>query len=185
MPARQRATRGACDRRLHIRRDQLEAGVLNALHNRMLDPEISAEFCNACAAETNRLRMESPASMDAARSETERTDRTAQKLMDLYRNGALWVEDRECGDKLRACKTELTWFLATADEPCSFCIPQWPDDTGFWSSRSTKRSRQFRGEACGDGRRPAARWMTRSKSTPGASSLKSWYVTAQTKNPAG
>lgn len=103
---------------MNIRRDELESRVLSALRNRMLDPKIFAEFCDAYTQESNRLRMESRTNIGAAQGELERIDREVQKLMDLYLKDALSVEDvKGHGDKLRARKAELTAFLETADEP--------------------------------------------------------------------
>ncbi len=110
--------KGTCENRVNIRRDELESRVLNALRNRMLDPKVFAEFCDAYTQETNRLRMESRANIDAAQAKIDRIDREVQKLMDLYLKDALSVDDvKERGDKLRARKTELTDFLASANEP--------------------------------------------------------------------
>ncbi|MEJ5899732.1 recombinase family protein [Ochrobactrum teleogrylli] len=50
--------KGTCDNRVNIRRDELESRVLDALRNRILDPEVFAEFCDAYTQEMNRLRME-------------------------------------------------------------------------------------------------------------------------------
>ncbi|MGU3401703.1 recombinase family protein [Brucellaceae bacterium D45D] len=116
--------KGTCDNRVNIRRDELETRVLNALRNRMLDPKIFAEFCDAYTQMSNRLRMEARANIDAAQAEIDRIDREVQKLMDLYLQDALSVEDvKERGDKLRARKAELTTFLASADEPPALLHP--------------------------------------------------------------
>ncbi len=88
------------------------------LGTRMLDPKIFAEFCDAYTQEMNRLRMDARASIDAAKAEINRIDREVQKLMDLYWKDALSVDDvKERGDTLRARTSELTSFLADADEP--------------------------------------------------------------------
>ncbi|WP_284541115.1 hypothetical protein [Pleomorphomonas sp. T1.2MG-36] len=103
---------------MNIRRDELESRALNALRNRMLDPTIFAEFCDADTQEMNRLRMENRANIDAAQSEIERNGREEERLMDLYLKDAISIDTvEERGDKLRARKTELASFLATADEP--------------------------------------------------------------------
>ena len=110
--------KGTCGNRVNIRRDELESRVLNALRNRMLDPKIFAEFCDAYTQEMNRLRMESSANIDAAQSEIERIGREEERLMDLYLKDAISIDAvKERGDKLRARKAELASFLATADEP--------------------------------------------------------------------
>ena len=110
--------KGTCDNRVNIRRDELESRVLNALRNRMLDPKIFAEFCDAYTQESNRLRMESRASIAASQSELERIGREEERLMDLYLKEAISIDAvKERGDKLKARKVELTSFLASAEEP--------------------------------------------------------------------
>ncbi len=110
--------KGTCANRVNIRRDELEARVLNALRTRMLDPDLFAEFCDAYTQETNRLRMESRTNIVAAEAELMNLEREVQKLMDLYLSDALSIQDVKArGDKVRARKEELTSFLATADEP--------------------------------------------------------------------
>ncbi len=103
---------------MNIRRDELEARVLNALRTRLVDPDLFAEFCDAYTRETNRLRMESGTGIDKAETELKRIAREEEKLMDLYMRDALSIEAvKERGDKLRARKVELQDFLANADEP--------------------------------------------------------------------
>lgn len=110
--------KGTCDNRVNIRRDELESRVLNALRNRMLDPAIFAEFCDAYTQETNRLRMESRANIDAAQAEIEKISREEGRLMDLYLKEAISIEAvKERGDLLKLRKAELSAFLTTADEP--------------------------------------------------------------------
>ncbi len=92
--------------------------MLNALRNRMLDPKIFAEFCDAYTREMNRLRMEARANIDAAQAEMEKIGREEGRLMDLYLKEAISIEAvKERGDQLKLRKAELTAFLATADEP--------------------------------------------------------------------
>ncbi|MBN9431703.1 MAG: recombinase family protein [Bosea sp.] len=110
--------KGTCANRVNIRRDELESRVLNALRNRMLDPKIFAAFCDAYTQETNRLRMESRANIDAAQSEIDKIGREEKRLMDLYLKEAISIEAvKERGDQLKLRKAELTDFLAGADEP--------------------------------------------------------------------
>jgi hypothetical protein len=120
-----RADKGTCDNRVNIRRDELESRVLNALRNRMLDPAIFAEFCDAYTQEINRLRIESRANIDAAQAEIEKISREEGRLMDLYLKAAISIEAvKERGDLLKLRKAELTAFLTTADEPPPL-LPSW------------------------------------------------------------
>ena len=97
----------------------------------MLDPKLFAEFCDAYTQETNRLRMESRANIDATQAELSRIDREEEKLMDLYLKDALSIDAvKERGDKLWARKAELTDFLAGADEPPPLLPRPWPSNTG-------------------------------------------------------
>ncbi len=48
--------KGTCDNRLNIRRDALEATILEGLKRRLMDPELVKVFAEEFIAETNRLR---------------------------------------------------------------------------------------------------------------------------------
>ncbi|UXR94640.1 recombinase family protein [Agrobacterium tumefaciens] len=110
--------KGTCDNRVNIRRDELESRVLNALRNRLLDPAIFAEFCEAYTQETNRLRMEARTRIGAAEGEIEKIGREEGRLMDLYLKEAISIEAvKERGDQLKLRKAELKAFLVAADEP--------------------------------------------------------------------
>ncbi|WP_244491133.1 recombinase zinc beta ribbon domain-containing protein [Paramesorhizobium deserti] len=68
--------KGICDNRVNIRRDELESRVLNALRTRLVDPALFARFCEVFTRRSvNRLRMDSRASINAARAEVEKIDR--------------------------------------------------------------------------------------------------------------
>jgi site-specific DNA recombinase len=54
--------KGTCDNRLNIRRDELEARVLNALRGHLMDPALFKEFCDEFTRQMNRRRMEARAS---------------------------------------------------------------------------------------------------------------------------
>lgn len=109
--------KGTCNNRVNIRRDELESRVLNALRTRLVDPALFARFCEVFTREVNRLRMESRASINAARAEIEKIDRELAKLLTALKSGGpieAIVDDMK---RLEARKAELTAFLATADEP--------------------------------------------------------------------
>jgi archaellum component FlaC len=77
--------KGTCDNRKNIRRDQLEARVLNGLSHHLTDAELFKEFCDEFTSEMNRLRLEGRASIDAAEAEIKRIDRELDKLMKLIK----------------------------------------------------------------------------------------------------
>jgi site-specific DNA recombinase len=110
--------KGACDNRKNIRRDQLEARVLNALRHHLMEPALFKEFCAEFTREMNRLRMESRASIEAAEAEVKRIERELEKIMDLYLKDAMPIDTvKERSSKLDARGIELTHFLQGAEEP--------------------------------------------------------------------
>ncbi|MXO02507.1 recombinase family protein, partial [Shinella zoogloeoides] len=109
--------KGTCDNRVNIRRDELEARVLNALRTRLVDPEMFARFCEVFTQEMNRLRMEGRAGIASAEAEIGKIERELAKLLTAIKAGGpieAIVEDMK---RLEARKTELVTFLAEADEP--------------------------------------------------------------------
>ena len=68
---------------MNIRRDALEASVLNGLRQHLMEPVLFKEFCDAFTREVSRLQMEASASLDAARNESGRIDRDLDRLMKL------------------------------------------------------------------------------------------------------
>ena len=110
--------KGTCDNRRNIRRDQIEARVLNALRHHLMDPALFKEFCDEFTREMNRLRIEGRTSIDASQAEMKRIERDLEKIMDLYLKDAMPIEMvRERSKKLEARKNELTRFLAVAEDP--------------------------------------------------------------------
>jgi site-specific DNA recombinase len=112
--------KGTCDNRKNIRRDQLEARVLNALRHHLMDPALFREFCEEFTREMNRLRMEGRASIDAAEAEVKRIDRELDKLMKLIlASGSDDAPTRMMKQmkELEARQKELKVFLEDADEP--------------------------------------------------------------------
>nr|WP_234892282.1 zinc ribbon domain-containing protein [Agrobacterium vitis] len=112
--------KGTCDNRKNIRRDQLEARVLNALRHHLMEPELFKEFCDEFTREMNRLRMEGRASIDVAEAETKRIDRELDKLMKLIMASSdddaptrMMKQMKE----LEVRQKELTAFLQEAEEP--------------------------------------------------------------------
>lgn len=109
--------KGTCDNRKNIRRDRLEARVLNALRHHLMDPALFKEFCDEFTREMNRLRMEGRASIDAADAELKRIERELEKIMDLYLKDAMPIDMvKERSAKLERRKKELETFLADAEE---------------------------------------------------------------------
>ena len=109
--------KGTCDNRVNIRRDALEASILNGLRKHLMEPELFKEFCAEFTKEVNRLRMERGANLEVWKSELERTDRELDKMVDAILQGFPPAKLKDKAEKLEARKAELTELLANADEP--------------------------------------------------------------------
>ena len=108
---------GTCSNKLTIRRDEVEARVLNALQEKLLRQDLFEEFCDEFTREMNRLRMEHRASLSAAERAIERIEARRKKLVESIMEG---VPASEVKDELRANaarRDELSAQLAAADEP--------------------------------------------------------------------
>nr|WP_281416985.1 recombinase family protein [Ancylobacter lacus] len=112
--------KGTCDNRKNIRRDQLEARVLNALRHHLMDPQLFKEFCDEFTREMNRLRVEGRSSIDAAEAEIKKIDRELDKFMKLIMaSGSDDAPTRMMKQMkdLEGRQIELKTFLQEAEEP--------------------------------------------------------------------
>jgi TolB-like protein/thioredoxin-like negative regulator of GroEL len=103
--------KGTCDNRLTIRRDEVEARVLKALEEKLLN-ELFEEFCEEFTREMNRLRMEHRASLSAAEREVERIEIRRKKLIEMVMNGVAPSEVRDEMNANAARREELRAKLA-------------------------------------------------------------------------
>ncbi len=119
--------KGTCSNRVNIRRDRIEGRVLNALRNRLMDPELFAVFCEEFTHEVNQARIEARTTLDAARREIVRIDRDLDRLLKLI----LASDDVEASKRvmkqmkaLEDQKEGLERTLDDADEPPALLHPE-------------------------------------------------------------
>nr|WP_309550615.1 recombinase family protein [Rhizobium rhizogenes] len=110
-------TKGTCDNRLNIRRDTLEASILNGLDKHLMEPELFKEFCEEFTREVNKARMEARASLDSAEAEIKRMDRELDTLLDLILKGGAADRINEKMVGLEKRKKELSSMLETTEAP--------------------------------------------------------------------
>ena len=116
---------GRCNNHLTIRRDEVEARVLRALHDKLLRQDLFEEFCEEFTREMNRVRMERRASISSARREVERIGTRIKKLLDLMLDDEIAVEEGKVEIKaLDARRKELQAQLETADDPPPLLHPE-------------------------------------------------------------
>jgi site-specific DNA recombinase len=116
--------KGTCDNRVNIRRDRLEARVLNALRHHLMDPALFSEFCDEFTREMNRLRMEGSASLEAARAEVRKIERELDTLLNLILKGGAADKINAKMVQLERRKAELEQLLANAEEPPPLLHPE-------------------------------------------------------------
>jgi site-specific DNA recombinase len=109
--------KGTCNNRRNIRRDQLEARVLNALRHHLMDPTLFKEFCDEFTREMNRLRMEGQASIDTAEADIKRIDRELDTLLNLILKGGAADKINEKMVALEKRKKSLETVLTEAEAP--------------------------------------------------------------------
>ena len=115
--------KGTCSNLLTIRRDVLEASVLDGLHRHLMEPELFKDFCEAFTREVNRTRMDEGATLAAQHKELERIDRELDKAIQAILDGVPGARLKDKIGQLEARKAELTAVLAEAKEPAPLLHP--------------------------------------------------------------
>lgn len=134
--------KGTCSNHLTIRRDEVDARVLKALEEKLLNRELFEEFCDESTRDMNRLRMQHRASFSAAERETERIEVRRKKLIEMVMNGV--APPSEVRDEMNANaarREALKAKLAAADGPPPLLHPEMPGSTAPRSQSSPHRSR--------------------------------------------
>ena len=108
--------KGTCDNRRTMKREDLEATILNGLQHHLMDPALCEVFAEEYTRHLNKIRMDKNASIEAAKAELIRIDRETNKLIDAICDGvpAINVKDRMW--ELENRKTELESLIANTEE---------------------------------------------------------------------
>ena len=115
--------KGTCDNRLNIRRDALEASVLDGLRTHLMEPELFKAFCDEFTREVNRLRMARDADIINRRKELDRIERDLDKAIQAILDGVPGAKLREKIGALEARKTELLEMVSETKEPIPLLHP--------------------------------------------------------------
>ena len=108
--------KGTCNNRLNIRRDVLEATVLDGLRHHLMDPALFEEFCSEFTRELNRLRREEHNARSSREAELQKVERNIRRLIQAIKDGvpALTIKDELT--ELEDRKQRLAASLAAAPE---------------------------------------------------------------------
>jgi hypothetical protein len=108
--------KGTCTNKRTMRRDDLEAAVLEGLQHRLMDPDLVAVFCDEYTRHMNALTHEHNAAREGARAELGKINRDLDRLVQALLDGApaRTVKDRMA--QLEARKDVLEAQLAQGED---------------------------------------------------------------------
>ena len=109
--------KGTCTNLLTIRRDLLEATVLDALRHRLMEPELYAVFVAEFTAEWNRLQVDAGAGLAAKRGELGEVRRRIDGMIRAIEEGLYEASMKERMQGLERRRAALEAELAAASEP--------------------------------------------------------------------
>jgi site-specific DNA recombinase len=116
--------KGTCSNRLTIRRDEVEARILKALQDKLLNQELFEEFCEEFTREMNRLRMQHRASLSTAEREIERIEARRKKLIEMVMEGVAPSVVKDELNANAARREQLEAQLAATEEPPPLLHPE-------------------------------------------------------------
>ena len=108
--------KGTCDNRLNIRRETLEATILDGLKHQLMDPELFKTFVEEFTRELNRLRISLSLDTEAKKTELVRIEGQIDKLVTAIADGADAVALNTKLKELEARKDTVENELAQAPE---------------------------------------------------------------------
>jgi site-specific DNA recombinase len=106
--------KGTCDNLLAIRRDKLEATVLDGLKHQLMHPDLVAAFVDEFYREVNRQRAEQDGSRDRTARGLEKTEREIGRLIEALKAGVPGAAVKEEMTVLEAKRVELLARLEAA-----------------------------------------------------------------------
>jgi site-specific DNA recombinase len=116
--------KGTCDNHLTIRRDEVEARVLKALEENLLNQELFEEFCEEFTREMNRLRGEHRANLVAGERELGRLEARRKKLVESIMEGVPGSEVKDELIAIAARREELQRRHVAITEPKPLLHPE-------------------------------------------------------------
>ena len=109
--------KGTCNNLLTVRRDILEATVLDGLKNQLMQPELVAAFVQEFHRETNRQRAEQDEGRDRTGRDLEKAEREIRRVIEAIKSGVPGVAVKDEMAALEARRVELLAQLQAAPPP--------------------------------------------------------------------
>ncbi len=108
--------KGTCNNRLNIRRDVLEATILDGLKNRLMSPDLFEEFCDEFTRELNRLRRQENSSRATIEKDLNKVKRDIKRIIDAIKAGVPPLSIKDEMTQLEERKQRLTQSLQSAPD---------------------------------------------------------------------
>ena len=115
--------KGTCDNRLNIRRDVLEATVLDGLRHHLMDPDLFEVFCTEFTQELNRLRMTEGVDRKVKEQELEKVRNNIKRLIEAIKSGVPALSIKDELTELEDRKQVLTRSLDNMPEEEPLLLP--------------------------------------------------------------
>ena len=109
--------KGTCHNLLAVRRDQLEATVLDGLKDQLMQPELVTAFIDEFHREVNRQRAEQDGSRDRTARDLEKTQRDIRRVIEAIKAGVPGTAVKDEMAVLEARRVELLARLEAAPPP--------------------------------------------------------------------
>jgi site-specific DNA recombinase len=109
--------KGTCDNLLTLRRDELEAKVLDGLKRQLMRPEMVRTFIDEFRREVNRQASEQDVRRDRATRDLEKTEREIRRLIEAIKAGVPGAAVKDEMTTLEARRSNLLGQLKAAPPP--------------------------------------------------------------------
>ena len=104
--------KGTCDNLLTVRRDKLEATILEGLKHQLMHPELVAAFVDEFRREMNRQRADEDGRRDRTARHLEKTEREIRRLIEAIKAG---VPGAAVKDEMAVLEARRVEFLARSE----------------------------------------------------------------------
>ena len=108
--------KGTCDNTRTLKRDDVEASILNGLRNHLMEPELFAVFCEEYTRHMNKLRIEHNAARSGMEARLAKIERELDKLVEAICEGIPAAKIKDKMMALEAEKADLKAQLADSHE---------------------------------------------------------------------
>jgi site-specific DNA recombinase len=135
--------KGTCENKLTMRRNDLEAVILEGLQHRLMDESLTKVFCEEYVRHMNRLRNENNAQRDSDKANLAKVERDLDRLVQALMEGVPAGRVKDKISELEDIKRELESRLADTSEEV---VRIHPNMAGYYREKVASLSTALTGE---------------------------------------